>query len=193
MIEYKTKLSLSLQTSDCKLGQQITKSEIERIEDEISTVCSNKNANLVRDYIKDLDSSSGNFSHLGMWKLRNKLCQAQSDPPMAKLDKNGALITEPSLLKKLYLDTYTDRLKNREILPELTDLYEMKCELWRMQEEAMKLNKSKPWSVEDLEKVLKNLKNNKTRDPHGLINEIVKPGVIGSDLNKAVLNLCNGI
>jgi hypothetical protein len=41
--------------------------------------------------------------------------------------------------------------------------------------------------------VLKKLKNNKTRDPQGLINEIFKPGVIGMDLKLAILNLFNGI
>ena len=129
LIAYKTKLSLSLQTVGCKLGRLITESEIIRIEDDISTVFSDRNAKLVEEYIEHLDSASGNFSQLGMWKLRNKLCQAQYDPPMAKRDKSGTLITAPSLLKKLYQDTYTDRLRNREMLPELTDLYEMKSEL----------------------------------------------------------------
>ena len=139
LIAYKTKLSLSLQTVGCKLGRLITESEIIRIEDDISTVFSDRNAKLVEEYIEHLDSASGNFSQLGMWKLRNKLCQAQYDPPMAKRDKSGTLITAPSLLKKLYQDTYTDRLRNREMLPELTDLYEMKSELWKLQTEVLKL------------------------------------------------------
>ena len=42
--------------------------------------------------------------------------------------------------------------------------------------------KSLPWTKSDLEKVLYSLKNNKCRDPGGLINELFKPGVIGSDL-----------
>ena len=45
----------------------------------------------------------------------------------------------------------------------------------------------------DLRSTLKSLKNNKTRDPGGLINELFKPGVIGKDLEKALLNLVNGI
>ena len=168
LIEYKTKLSLSLQSADCKLGMLITETVIQSTEDEISLVCADRNANTVREYIKDLDSSSGNFSQLGMWKLRKKLSPAQADPPMAKRDKSGTLITAPKLLRKLYLDTYSDRLRKREISPELGDLYDMKCELWKLQNESRKLKKSKPWSVEDLDKVLKRLKNNKTRDPHGL-------------------------
>ena len=49
------------------------------------------------------------------------------------------------------------------------------------------------WTVEDLTKVLKGLKNNKTRDPQGLINEIFKPGVLGNDLKLAMLDLFNDI
>ena len=43
----------------------------------------------------------------------------------------------------------------------------------------------------EMEKVLKNLKTNKTRDPLGLINEIFKPGCIGEGLKQSVLSLLN--
>ena len=54
-------------------------------------------------------------------------------------------------------------------------------------------NKSEPWKLKELNKVLKSLKNNKTKDPHGMINEIFKPGVIGPDLKNALLQLFNGM
>jgi hypothetical protein len=37
------------------------------------------------------------------------------------------------------------------------------------------------------------LKNNKSRDPQGFINEIFKPGVIGNNLKKGILLLVNGV
>lgn len=40
---------------------------------------------------------------------------------------------------------------------------------------------------------MKSLKNNQTRDPNGMINEVFKPGVIGYDLKLAILDLMNGI
>ena len=42
-------------------------------------------------------------------------------------------------------------------------------------------------------KVLKRLKVNKASDPMGLVNELFKPGVAGSDLVNSVLTLCNMI
>jgi hypothetical protein len=193
LIEQKTKLSLSLSNSTCRLGRQITENVIQEIEDNICSKSADRNAEIVKEYVQSMTIGTGNFSQLSMWKLKNKLFPNSVDPPMAKRDKYGTLISAPSLLKKLYLDTYTERLRNREIRPEITDLYEMKCELWNLQFEALKSRKSRPWEVSDLDKVLKKLKNNKTRDPQGLINEIFKPGVIGMDLKLAILNLFNGI
>ena len=51
--------------------------------------------------------------------------------------------------------------------------------------------KTAAWEMPDLEKVLKNLKTNKTRDPLGLINEIFKPGCMGEGMKQALLYLLN--
>ena len=45
--------------------------------------------------------------------------------------------------------------------------------------------------MEDLDKVLKSLKPNKSRDPHGFVNEIFKPGIIGFDLKSSLLMMLN--
>ena len=47
--------------------------------------------------------------------------------------------------------------------------------------------------MSDVEKIVKNLKNNQTRDPIGMINELFKPGVMGQDMKKSVLLLVNGV
>ena len=47
--------------------------------------------------------------------------------------------------------------------------------------------------MNDLDIVLKNLKNNKSRDPLGLVNELFKPSVAGTDLKQATLLLVNRI
>jgi hypothetical protein len=40
-------------------------------------------------------------------------------------------------------------------------------------------------------KILSSLKNDKARDPNGLMNELFKPGVIGQDLFNLLLYLLN--
>ena len=54
-------------------------------------------------------------------------------------------------------------------------------------------NTTEPWSIEDLDIVLKGLKTNKSRDPLGYLNELFKPGVIGDDLKLGLLKLMNRI
>ena len=47
--------------------------------------------------------------------------------------------------------------------------------------------------MEDLEKVLKKLKTNKSRDSMGYANELFHPNVAGDDFKQAILNLMNRI
>jgi endonuclease III-like uncharacterized protein len=52
---------------------------------------------------------------------------------------------------------------------------------------------TKPWTKDQMRNILKKLKNNKSRDPHGLINELFKQGVIGKDLEDSLLLLLNKV
>ena len=54
-------------------------------------------------------------------------------------------------------------------------------------------NSSSPWNMNDLDNALKDLKNNKSRDPEGLINELFKKDVIGQDLKISLLSMLNGL
>ena len=73
------------------------------------------------------------------------------------------------------------------------DIFFLKNELWNSRLKELLANKSAPWKMDELEKVLKSLKNNKTRDPLGMINEIFKEETAGKDLKLALWELFNGI
>ena len=60
-------------------------------------------------------------------------------------------------------------------------------------DENIKRSKSPPWIQSELELAVKSLKNNKTPDPNGMINEIFKAGCAGSDLQEFLLILYNGM
>ena len=90
------------------------------------------------------------------------------------------------------LDT-DHRLRHRPIREDLQDLFSLKQKLWEGRLTLLKSNVAKPWTEEDLDRVIKSLKNNQTRDPLGMLNELFKPGVMGKDLKKAVLQLMNGV
>ena len=54
-------------------------------------------------------------------------------------------------------------------------------------------NKTPPWTMKQLDVVLKYLKGNKSRDPFGYANNIFQYKVAGEDLKQAILKLCNRI
>ena len=112
---------------------------------------------------------------------------------MAKKDMEGNLITKPEALKTLYIQTYVERLKHRDMKEEFKEIFQLKTVLWSERMKSIKKIKSRPWTIADIEKVTKTLKNKQTRDPNGMINELVKPNIMGKDLKNAILNLMNGI
>ena len=165
--------------------------KIEKLEEEISEMCTEKNANIVREHA--IETLEGKLSQPGLWKLKQRLCPPAKDPHMAKIDEKGNIITAPETLKKLYLDTYVYRLRQREMKNEYLDIYFLKKELWSSRKINLLDKKSTPWKSSDLEEVLKTLKNNKTADPNKMINEIFKEGCIWDDLKEALVDLFNGI
>ena len=167
--------------------------KIEFIEDIISMECSEENINIVNEHLKNLELENGNFSQSGMWKLKSKLCPTVVDPPTAKLDKNGKLVTNTEDLLNLYLETYSDRLSHRKIKSKYDDIFNLKTQLWQMRLELCSEVKTGKWTQKNLNDVLRSLKKNKTRDPLGLVNEIFKPKVIGEQLERVLLSLLNDI
>ena len=64
-----------------------------------------------------------------MWKIKNSISPKPREPPMAKEDKAGNLITGPGPAMNLYLETYKERLQHKEIGEDLKELKELKEEL----------------------------------------------------------------
>ena len=192
-LKLKSKLKSFLRNNECKIDQQIAELKLSNIEETITHELASSNAEAVKEYVGNMETLDGNFSQLGLWKLKKKLCPLKSDPPMAKLDNNGNLVTTAEALKNLYLETYRTRLKHREMERKYMDIFFLKSELWRIRCQNLKQIKTKPWTINELENVLKSLKNNKSMDPNGMINETFKKGYIGSDLKEALLILINQV
>ena len=114
-------------------------------------LCASKNYDKVKDHIEHLETQEGNFSQLGMWKLKKKLCPESLDPPMAKVDKDGNLVTSHNSLKRLYLDTYVNRLKHRKMKPEMNDIFCLKMELWSSRMTQLRNVTSLPWEMKHLD------------------------------------------
>jgi hypothetical protein len=128
-----------------------------------------------------------------LWKLKKKLSPRGRDPPTAMLDPFGNLVTSTAGVAKLALNHYQNILENKPINEDLKHVQVDKEELCDIRLEIAKQNKSPDWDMTDLDNVLRYLKNNKSRDPLGLANEIFKPNVAGNDLKLAILLMMNQI
>ena len=93
--------------------------------------------------------------------------------------------------KQLLAKEYRERLRERPIRPDFKNLSYGKKKIFEAKLKIASGNKSNLWNMADLEKALKDLKINRSRDPEGLINEIFKKDVIGEDLKDSLLMMFN--
>ena len=89
-----------------KIGQKIAENQLEVVGNNIAKELAAKYVEIVKEHIVKQETLDGNFSQTGLWRLKQKLCPVTMDPPMAKQDDDGNIITASKPLKKLYLDTY---------------------------------------------------------------------------------------
>ena len=164
--------------------------EYEDTVDRISTLCADRNKNLVDEYLGKTKDTIEGFNQPRIWSLRKKLAPKTSiDPPSAKRDLKGNLVTNKSKLEELYLDTYVQRLTPNPVKEGLEEIMKLKEMLFEMRIENAKFEVTEDWTIDDLEKVLKSLKNNKARDAHGHVYELYKRG--GQDLKYSLLQMFN--
>ena len=167
--------------------------KIQDISDYLSDEIADKNAQKVTEHLSGLTLGEGGLSQTGFWRIKSKICPKNTDPPLAKRNENGDLITSPNNLKQLYLDTYRHRLRHRTMDSKHCDILDLKTELWARRFEDLKVKVSNPWSISQFEKAIKSLKNNQARDPMGIINELFKPGMAGEQLKFSTLSLMNQV
>ena len=91
------------------------------------------------------------------------------------------------------LKEVTERLRHRKMHPKLLYLQQLKEKLCHKRLEFVRHIKSPHWNTNEVESILKTLKNNRCRDPQGYINEIFKDGIAGDDLKKSIKHILNRI
>ena len=193
LFEKREKILFRISQPNTENELKILEHQLKQVDIEIADTEAEERFKIVHENVKHLADDTENLNAIKMWKLRKKVCPKKTNPPVAKMDEVGDIISEPSKLKKLYETTYKKRLEHRQIKPELTNLFQLKMELFNLRMEVTRNIKSKSWSEADLLKVLKSLKKDKSPDAHGLIYELFRPEVIGKDLLASLLMLCNNV
>ena len=193
-IDERNKVKNELMNTNIALAQkQSLEMKINELNETISDLCGQKNAKIITDQVQNLSDTEGRFSRSNMWQIKKKLCPRILPLPIAKRDEKGMMITNQSLLKKLYTETYQFRLRSRTILPHLERLKYLREKLFYERLRKAEINKSNDWSMKELEKVLNSLKEGKSSDPRGLVNDLFRLENIGDDLKNSLMVLLSKI
>ena len=163
---------------------------LDNVNAKIAQLCSHKNKSLVDEYLGRNNDVFEGFTQAKTWKLKKRLSPKNTiDPPAAKKDDHGNLVTDREALEDLYLKTYQSRLQPNPINTEYEDIKSLKTYLLNLEMKISKSQVSSYWSLKDLNTALKSFKNNKARDEHGHVYELFKYG--GNSLKISLLKLFN--
>ena len=113
--------------------------------------------------------------------------------PIAKRNHLGKIVSGGREIKTLLAKEYKERLRSRPARPDMKSMKKRKKQIFQLKMHLAESKESPEWTMKDIDEALKNLKNNKSRDYEGLINELFKKEVIGDDLKKSMLQMYNGL
>ena len=96
---------------------------------------------------------------MGSDSLKKKLAPKNKiDPPSAKRNAAGQLVTNKTELEELYLDTYVQRLTPNPAKKDLEEIVKFKDILFNMRIESPKKEVTEDWTVDELKKSVENFK-----------------------------------
>ena len=168
---------------------------IAQIEEKIADVISEEYVQEIENVLNEIGGDKQNLNGAGrraIWDiLKRNYPKSTIVVPVGKKDKTGNIVTNHAGLKQLYLNTYIHRLRTRPIKEEFEQMKQFKDELFELRLKIASSNKSKPWNMDQLEVVLKHLKEGKSRDPNGWVRDLFRNEVAGLQLKKSLLLLMN--
>ena len=166
----------------------ISVKEAIEVENEIANH-TEENYNKLKTQLETMESKAGGLNHNELWKLKKKLCPDSRDPPSAMLDDHDNLLTTNKAIQERAVEVFSNRLKANPIEEHLKQFEDETNRLCEERLKECRLQKTDPWDEDDLNQALKQLDDDKSRDPEGFSNELFKNA--GTDLLKAVLKLIN--
>ena len=138
---------------------------------------------------RKLSEDPENTNLQNLWKMMKKLWPKEGvNIRTAKRNSKGKVVTGPREIKNVIAKEYKNRLRT---LPDQKTMKERKMYTFEMKLKLATENLSTKWNNDDLNKALSNLKNNKSRDFEGLINEIFKENAIGTNLKHSLFKMFN--
>ena len=166
--------------------------KIDALNDQIAEQISEENRNIIVKNFKHYSDNPEKINRQEMWKLlKNLWPKSPTILPTAKRNHKGKIISCPTGIKNILSKEYKHRLRARPLRPDLKEMKLRKSLIFKMKMKLANRSESPMWTMRDLDRVLSKLKNNKSRDFDGFVNEIFKKNVIGDNLKESLLQMCN--
>ena len=87
--------------------------EIQETEDKLSILTAEENKNKVIKNFEALANTDGSCNINGIWKMKKKMFPKNKQAiPVAKKDMDGKILSSQEDIKKLYVETFTHRLRH---------------------------------------------------------------------------------
>ena len=177
--EVRTQINHRIVEIEEKIAEKISEEYLEEIVETLKTIGGDE---------QNLNGSGRNK----VWELlKNNFPKSKVAVPVGKRDSSGMIVTNHEKLKSLYLNTYKQRLRNRPIKEDFKNIKEQKDELFKIRLKVASSKKSEDWTMDQLENVLKHLKEGKSRDPNGWVRDLFKTEVAGKQLKISLLIMLN--
>ena len=127
-----------------------------------------------------------------MWReLKKAYPKVEKPLPTGVKDMKGKVITNPTDKKKVTIEHFKHRMRKRSCMDNVEEVSNLNEDLFKERLKEAKQNVSDPFKKEELDKVIKNLKKGKCKDPDNYIYELFSDGVIGNDLRDSLLIMMN--
>ena len=182
------KIHKELQENKC----DYCKNKIALINAAIAEKEASENRKIIMKQFEFFSENPENIKMQNMWKILKNICPKMKPIlPSAKKNHKGKIISGKNELRKLLEKEYNNRLRSRPFRNDLIDTKLRRKKLFSLKLRLSEDKISEPWTMNDMDDALKDLKRNKSRDNDGYINEIFKSDIIGKDLKASLLIMFN--
>ena len=72
-LKMRSKIKTFLESNECEVAQKTAETELLEIDEAIANELASANAKIVKEYVGKMETLDGNFSQLGLWKLKKTL------------------------------------------------------------------------------------------------------------------------
>ena len=164
-----------------ELNNQITEVSMKETED-----------NFKKLHAKYKNGANESIDLKAIWKEFNGVVNNNKKAAnTAKINHKGKLLTDINSINEALAKEMSGRMRKRPVNLKAKALEELDMALSNKVLEDAAKRKTPDWKIEDLRRVLKNLKTSKARDAEGLSNHIFKYDNIGSNLEQSMLMMFN--